>query len=101
MTAATEASKAVYFPVRSKFPWGQFLQAAVVIVIVGWVIVSFVVSGVFDFATVARYLFGPQIWAGLWGTVSLATLSTAIADTRFRFPGKRGAGDDASRGTAS
>ncbi len=79
MTAATEASKAVYFPVRSKFPWGQFLQAAVVIVIVGWVIVSFVVSGVFDFATVARYLFGPQIWAGLWGTVSLATLSTAIA----------------------
>lgn len=79
MTAATEASKAVYFPVRSKFPCGQFLQAAVVIVIVGWVIVSFVVSGVFDFATVARYLFGPQIWAGLWGTVSLATLSTAIA----------------------
>ena len=79
MTAATEASKAVYFPVRSKFPWGQFLQAAVVVVIVGWVILRFVISGVFDFATVARYLFGPQIWAGLWGTVSLATLSTAIA----------------------
>ncbi len=79
MTAATGTSEGVYFPVRSKFPWGQFIQAAVVVVIVGWVILSFVISGVFDFATVARYLFGPQIWAGLWGTVSLATLSTAIA----------------------
>lgn len=79
MTAATEASKGVYFPVRAKFPWGQFIQAAVVIVIVAWVIISFAISGVFDFGTVARYLFGAQIWAGLWGTVSLATLSTAIA----------------------
>ncbi|MFT4296451.1 MAG: amino acid ABC transporter permease [Micropruina sp.] len=79
MTAATETSGSVYFPVKAKFPWGQFVQAAVVIVIVGWVIVSFAVSGVFDFGTVARYLFGQQIWLGLWGTLSLATLSTAIA----------------------
>lgn len=79
MTADTRTSDGVYFPVRTKFPWTQFAQAAVVIVIVAWVIITFVASGIFDFGTVARYLFGPQIFAGIWATVSLATLSTAIA----------------------
>lgn len=80
MTAATDTKPdEVYFPVRAKFPWAQFAQAAVVIVVVGWVIVTFAASGVFDFGTVARYLFGPQIFVGIWATVSLATLSTAIA----------------------
>lgn len=79
MTAATETAQDVYFPVRQKFPWGQFAQAAVVIAIVGWVVIAFAGSGIFDFGTVARYLIGPQILTGVWATVSLATLSTAIA----------------------
>jgi polar amino acid transport system permease protein len=69
----------VYFPVRRRTPWAQIVQGAVVVALVAWVIAAFVTSGVFDFGTVAKYLIGPQILVGLWNTVSLATLSTAIA----------------------
>lgn len=79
MTAEAKAPESVYFPVRNKFPWAQFAQAAVVLLIVGWVVFTFAASGIFDFGTVLRYLFGPQILVGIWATVSLATLSTAIA----------------------
>ena len=69
----------VYFPVRHKTPWGQILQGGIVIVLVVWIVGAFVASGVFDFATVAKYLIGPQILMGVWNTLTLATLSTAIA----------------------
>ena len=78
-TATATASGEVYFPVKKRPAWGQFIQAAVVIIVVGWVVLAFVGSGVFDFATVAHYLIGPQILKGVWATISLATLSTVIA----------------------
>lgn len=69
----------VYFPVRRRTPWAQIIQGAVVAILVVWVIAAFVASGVFDFATVARYLLGPQLFTGIWNTITLATLSTAVA----------------------
>lgn len=76
---STVDTSQVYFPVRRRRRWGEFVQAIVVVALGLWVISAFVGSGVFDFSTVWRYLFGPQIFAGVWATVTLATLSTAIA----------------------
>ncbi|MFT4165858.1 MAG: amino acid ABC transporter permease [Microlunatus sp.] len=75
----TTTGEEVYFPVKKRPAWGQFIQAALVIIVVGWVVFTFVGSGVFDFGTVAQYLIGPQILKGVWATISLATLSTVIA----------------------
>lgn len=69
----------VYFPVRKRTPWAQIIQGAIVVALVLWLIGAFVASGVFEFGTVAQYLFGPQIFIGIWNTLTLATLSTAIA----------------------
>ncbi len=69
----------VYFPVRRRTPWGQVLQGVVVLLLVGWLLTGFITSGVFDFATVAQYLIGPQLLIGVWNTLTLATLATAIA----------------------
>ncbi|MFT3876513.1 MAG: amino acid ABC transporter permease [Propioniciclava sp.] len=82
MTASSESqslTQEVYFPVRKSTPWGQIVQAVIVVVIVVWVLSAFVGSGVFDLPTVGQYLFGPQILQGVWATLTLATLSTAIA----------------------
>ncbi|MFT4050648.1 MAG: amino acid ABC transporter permease [Microbacterium sp.] len=69
----------VYFPVRRRTEWGQIIQGAVVVVLVVWVLGAIAASGVFDFGTVAQYLFGDQLWIGIWDTLTLATLSTAVA----------------------
>ncbi|TYB54403.1 amino acid ABC transporter permease [Nonomuraea sp. PA05] len=69
----------VYLPVRRPRPWGQILQACAVIVVIPLVALPFLRSGVFDLSTVGRYLFGPAILEAVWGTLSLATLSTALA----------------------
>ncbi|BBH68719.1 amino acid ABC transporter permease [Actinoplanes sp. OR16] len=68
-----------FYPVRRPRAWGQIIQAAVVVAAVPVVIIPFVNSGVFDLATVGEYLFGPAILTAVWGTLSLATLSTALA----------------------
>lgn len=78
-TEALAQTPEVYFPVRHRTPWGQIIQGAVVVLIVLWIVGAFVASGVFDFGTVAQYLIGPQILVGVWNTLTLATLSTAIA----------------------
>jgi polar amino acid transport system permease protein len=69
----------VYFPVRKPRPWGQILQGCAVIVIVPLIALPFLRSGVFDLPTVGKYLFGPTMLQAVWGTLSLATLSTALA----------------------
>lgn len=69
----------VYYPVRKPRPWGQVVQAAAVIVAIVLIVVPFLRSDVFDMGTVGHYLFGPTILKAVWGTLSLATLSTALA----------------------
>ncbi|NUR90270.1 MAG: amino acid ABC transporter permease [Nonomuraea sp.] len=69
----------VYFPVRKPRPWGQILQAGAVLVAVPLIALPFLRSGVFDLPTVGKYLVGPAILEAVWGTLSLATLSTALA----------------------
>ncbi|MFF0770867.1 amino acid ABC transporter permease [Nonomuraea wenchangensis] len=68
-----------YCPVRKPRPWGQIAQAGVVVVALPLIIWPFVSSDVFDLATVGRYLFSATIVQAVWSTLSLATLSTALA----------------------
>ncbi|WP_328469285.1 amino acid ABC transporter permease [Actinoplanes sp. NBC_00393] len=72
-------SDKVFYPVRRPRQWGQIVQAAVVVALIPTVVYPFLSSGVFDIATVGEYLFGPTILKAVWGTLSLATLSTALA----------------------
>ncbi|MFT4028642.1 MAG: amino acid ABC transporter permease [Protaetiibacter sp.] len=73
------SAEQVYGKVVRPRPWGQLVQATVVVVVVVAIVAAFVSSGVFDLATSAKYLFSPVILQGIWATVSLATLSTALA----------------------
>jgi polar amino acid transport system permease protein len=76
---ATTGKPPVYFPVKKPRPWGRIAQAAAVIAVIPLIALPFLRSGVFDLSTVGRYLFGPTILKAAWGTISLATISTALA----------------------
>lgn len=76
---AARAATGVYFPVRRPRPWGQVVQAVVVTALVAWIVVGFLGSGVFDMATVRKYLFSGTIVHGVVATVELATVSTVLA----------------------
>ena len=78
-TSPAGMATSVYFPVVQPRSWRQLIQAAVVVIVVGLIVISFVTSGVFDFSTVATYLTGPSILEGLGRTLTLATLSTVLA----------------------
>lgn len=67
------------YPVRRPRRPGQAVRAVVAVAVVAAVVWPFVTSGVLDIATIGRYLFGPVVLAAVWGTLSLATLSTALA----------------------
>lgn len=68
-----------FLPVRKPRPWGQIVQACAAVAAVLLIALPFFRSGVFDLTTVGRYLFAPTIVQAVWGTLSLATLSTALA----------------------
>jgi len=67
-----------YVVVRS-FPWKSWLELVVVILIVGWVLVSAVRTGVVKVDIIWKFLLGDVMLSAVWKTFQLATAGTAIA----------------------
>ncbi|GLI27600.1 amino acid ABC transporter permease [Agromyces rhizosphaerae] len=74
-----DPARPVFLKVEQPRATGQVVQAIVTIAVVLAIVAWFVTSGVFDLSTSWEYLFSPAILEGLWNTLTLATLSTALA----------------------
>jgi len=78
MTGLAAADVARLRPRRERQP-RQWVTAAAVLVVVGLVVRAFVTNGDMRWDVVGRFLFSPQILAGVVGTIELTALSQALA----------------------
>lgn len=67
------------YVVVAPFPWRSWLELAVVVSIVAWVLIAAVRSGVVSLEIIGRFLFGEGMLLAVGYTLYLATLGTIIA----------------------
>lgn len=73
------AEPSAEYVVVAPFPWRSWLELAVVVAILVWVLVSAVGSGVVSLPVIGRFLFGEGMLSAVGNTLLLATLGTIIA----------------------
>ncbi|MBE3010638.1 amino acid ABC transporter permease [Microbispora sp. NEAU-D428] len=65
-------------PVARTWHWGRWLAGAVALVVAGWLAYLVVVNPRLDWGKVAEYLFNERILSGVWVTVEISVLATAL-----------------------
>ncbi|GLX08765.1 amino acid ABC transporter permease [Microbispora sp. NBRC 16548] len=65
-------------PVARPWHWGRWLTAAVALAVAGWLAYLVVVNPRLDWGKVAEYLFNERILSGVWVTIEISVLATAL-----------------------
>ncbi|WP_433217119.1 amino acid ABC transporter permease [Microtetraspora malaysiensis] len=65
-------------PVARTLHWGRWVSAAVALAVAGWLVYLVVVNPHLDWGKVAEYLFNERILAGVWVTIEISVLATAL-----------------------
>jgi polar amino acid transport system permease protein len=65
-------------PVARTWHWGRWLAAAVALAVAGWLVYLVVVNPRLDWGKVAEYLFNERILSGVWVTIEISVLATAL-----------------------
>ncbi|WP_182909489.1 amino acid ABC transporter permease [Microbispora sp. H13382] len=65
-------------PVARAWHWGRWVAAAVALVVAGWLAYLVVVNPRLDWDKVAEYLFNERILSGVWVTIEISVLATAL-----------------------
>ncbi|MGI5153777.1 amino acid ABC transporter permease [Microbispora sp. CA-102843] len=65
-------------PVARTLHWGRWLAAAVALAVAGWLVYLVVVNPRLDWGKVAEYLFNERILSGVWVTIEISVLATAL-----------------------
>lgn len=67
------------YVVTRPFPWQLWLELAIVVLILAWIIYSLIKSGVVSLTTIREFLISKDMALAVWRTLYLATLATFIA----------------------
>ncbi|TDD09435.1 amino acid ABC transporter permease [Nonomuraea deserti] len=65
-------------PVARTLHWGRWVGAAAALAVAGWLVYLVVINPRLDWTKVAEYLFNDRILAGVWVTIEISVVATAL-----------------------